>query len=116
MMALSHGQRYSISLCEEKYSIRLSFVFLQGGGHLAKHRIELLQYFQSKLEAVMEDFMSATNKPLAYLPCYYCKQPHMELQMLFQKDQQDCPKTMQPIPGWYYHDLITDKGNITILF
>ena len=35
MMALSQGQRYCISLCEEKYSIQLSFVLLPGGGHLA---------------------------------------------------------------------------------
>ena len=94
MMSLSRGQHYCISLCEEKHSIQLSFIFLQGGGHLAEHRIELLQYFQSKLEVVMEDFMCATSKPVAYIPCYYCNQLHVELQLLFQNDQQDCPETM----------------------
>ena len=45
-MALSHGQRYCISYCEEKYSIQLSFVFVPSGGHLAVDRKDLLAYFQ----------------------------------------------------------------------
>ena len=110
MMTLSHGQDYCISLCEEKYSIQLSFVLLPGGGHLAEYRIELLKYFQSKLEVVMEDFMSATSKPIAYIPCCYCSELHMELQLLLKQEQQRCPKNTKPIPGKYYRDLVTDQG------
>ena len=110
MMVLGRGQYYCISLSEENYTIRLSFVFLQGGGHLAEHRIELLSYFQSKLEDVMEDFMSATSKPVGYIPCCYCSQLHVELKLLFKKEQQHCPEKMQPIPDHYYLDLVTDQG------
>ena len=110
MMALSQGQRYCISLCEEKYSIQLSFVLLPGGGHLAEHRRELLQYFRSKLEVVMEDFMEATSKPIAFIPCCYCSQLHVELEMLLMGEQQDCPENIDPIPTQYYCDLITDQG------
>ena len=116
MMALGHGQCYCISSCEEKFSIRLSFVFLQRGGHLAEHRKELLQYVQANLEVVMEDFMSATKKPIAYIPCCYCKDLHVELQLLLEGEQQYCPKDMQPVPNQYYCDLITDKGLYTHIF
>ena len=110
MMALSHGQCYCISLCEEKYSIQLSFVFVPGGEHLAEHRIELLQYFQSKLEVVMEDFMHATSKPVAFIPCCYCTQQHMELQLLLDGVQQYCPENTCPVPERYYCDLVIDQG------
>ena len=110
MIALGPGQCYCISLCKEKYCIQLSFVFLPGGGHQAEHRIELLQYFQAKLEEVMEDFMNATSKPIGYIPCYYCNELHVELQLLFIKEQQYCPENMQCIPEQHYLDLITDQG------
>ena len=116
MMSLSRGQCYCISLCEEKYSIQLSLVFLPGGGHSAEHRIELLQYFQSKLEAVMEDFMNATSKPVPYIPCCYCNQLHIELQLFIEKEQQFCPEGMQLIPRQYYCDLVTDQGSVIIIF
>ena len=109
MMALSEGQCYCLSLCEEKYSIRLAFVFLPGGGHLAIHRRELLQFFQSELEVVMEDIMNATSKPVAYIPCYYCSQLHVELELL-QEEQQYCPENTLLIPKKHYLDLITDQG------
>ena len=110
MMVLSRGQYYCISLCEEKYSIQLSFVFLPGGGHLAEHRIELLQYFQSKLEAVMADFMSATTKPVAYIPCCYCNKLHVELKLLLEGEQQHCPRKNQHLLDHHYCDLVTDQG------
>ena len=115
MMALSNGQSYCISLCEEKCSIRLSFVFLTEGDHLAKYRKELMEYFQLNLEAVIEDFMNATSKPVAYVPCYYCKQLHVKLQSLLEKKQLHCPDNAQPIPLWYYCDLVSDEGNTSIL-
>ena len=110
MMALGHGQRYCISCCEEKFSVCLSFVFLPTGGHSAERRKELLQYVQTNLEAVMEDFMSATKKPIAYIPCCYCKDLHVELQLLLEGEQQYCPKDLLPVPDHYYCDLITDEG------
>ena len=110
MMSLSNGQCYYISLCEEKCSIRLSFVFQPVGDRLATYRIELMEYFQSNLKAVMEDFMNATSKPVAYIPCYYCKQLHVKFQSLFEKQQLHCPDSTQPIPQWYYCDLVSDKG------
>ena len=110
MMALSRGQRYCISYCEEKHSIQLSFVFLPSSGHLAVHRKDLLEYFQCNLEVIMEDFMNATSKPMAYIPCCFCSQLHVELQLLIEGEQQDCPETMQPIPQQHYCDLVTDQG------
>lgn len=114
MMSLSLGQRYCISLCEEKHSIQLSFVLLPGGRHLAEHRRDLLEYFQSNLEVIMKDFMNATTKPVAYIPCCFCSQLHLELQSLLTGEPQDCNTNMQPIPELYYHDLLKDKGLILL--
>ena len=110
MMRLSRGQCYCISLCEEKYSIRLSFVLSPGENNLAELRKELLEYFESKLKVVMEDFMNATSKAVAYFPCCYCSQLHAELQMLLEGEIQDCPNKLKPLPDHYYYDLVTDQG------
>ena len=110
MLALSRGQKYCISFCEENHSLQLSFVFLPGGGHLAVHRKDLLEHFQSNLEVIMEDFMNATSKPVAYIPCCFCSQLHVELQLLIEGEQQHCLETMQPIPQQHYCDLVTDQG------
>ena len=79
MMVLGLGQYYCVNSCKESNSVKLS---LPRGKHPAEQRLELLQYFQSKLEQVMEDFMSATSKAVAYIPCCYCSQLHMELKSL----------------------------------
>ena len=110
MMVLGPGHYYCVSRCREKDSIKLSFVILSEGDHPAEQRIELLQYFQSKLEQVMEDFMSASSKAMAYIPCCYCNRLHMELKLLLKGKQQHCPKKMQPIPVQHYHDLVNDQG------
>ena len=115
MMSLSNGQCYCTSLCEEKNSIQLSFIFLPEGDRLVKYRIALMEYFQSNLEAVMEDFMNATSKPVAYIPCCYCKQLHVEYHLLLEGEQQHCPETKQPIPQWHYCDLVTDQGTWCII-
>ena len=78
-MVLGLGQYYCVNSCKESNSVKLS---LPRGNHPAEQRLELLQYFQSKLQQVMEDFMSATSKAVAYIPCCYCSQLHMELKSL----------------------------------
>jgi len=109
MMVLDDGQYYCVSLCEEKCSILVSFVLLLDGDPSANHRIELLNYFQYKLDEVMEDFMSASRKAEAYIPCCYCPELHFKLKLLHKKRKQHCPYKMQPIPKECY-DLITDQG------
>jgi len=109
-MVLDDGQYYCVSLCEEKCSILVSFILLPGGNHSAKHRIDLLQYFESKLDAVMEDFMNASSKAITYIPCCYCSNFHFKFKLLLEKRRQYCPKIKRPIPKEYYSDLITDQG------
>lgn len=109
-MVLGRGQYYCISLCEEKHSIQLSFILLQVGGHSALQRIDLFQYFQSELEQLMEEFMNAASKPIAYIPCCYCNELHIEMQLLLEGEQQHCHTRQQPVPDKYYHELIVDQG------
>ena len=109
-MVLGRDQYYCVSMCEEKDSIQLSFILLSGGHHSAKQRTELWQYFQCKLEMVMEDFMQASTKPVAYIPCCFCDELHVELQLLMKGRQQNCATVGKPLPDEHYLDLITNKG------
>ena len=110
MMVLGRDQYYCINICEEKYSLQVSFMLLPGGRHCADQRIDLLKYFEFKLEMVMEDFMKASAKPVAYIPCCFCEELHVEFQLLLEGKQQHCASVEKPLPDEYYCDLITNKG------
>ena len=110
MMVLGRDQYYCLNICEEKYSLQVSFMLLPGGRHNADLRIEFLKYFESKLGMVMKDFMKASSKPVAYIPCCYCKDLHVEFQLLLEGEQQHCAIVEKPLPDDYYCDLITNKG------
>ena len=115
MMVLGRDQYYCLNICEEKYSLQLSFMLLPGGRHSADQRIEFLKYFESKLEMVMEDFMKASSKPVAYIPCCYCEDLHVEWQLLLEGEQQHCAIVEKPLPDDYYCDLITNEGVFIII-
>ena len=110
-LSLGPGQYYCVSLCEELCSIQLTFL-LHGKYHTAKARQELFQYIQSKIELLMNDFMQATTKPEAYIPCYFkdCNKLHVELKLLCDGEDQHCPSVEEPLPDDYYHDLFHDQG------
>ena len=110
-MVLGPEQHYCVSLCEEMYSIQLTFL-LHGNNASAEQRMELFQYIQCNLEVLMQDFMQASRKPKAYVPCCYddCNKLHVELHMLSSKEHQHCPTVEKPIPPDYYSDLFPPKG------
>ena len=110
-MVLGSGQYYCVSLCEEMCSIQLSFL-LHGKNQLGEQRLELFQYIQSKLELLMNDFMQASTKPKAYIPCYYkdCSKLHVEVKMLRYGEEQHCPTVEKPVPEDYYRDLFPIQG------
>ena len=112
-MVLDQGQYYCVSLCEQLCSIQLTFL-LHGKDHSAEQRFELYQYVQSKLELLMKNFMQASTKPKAYIPCYYkeCNSLHVELQWLCDGIHQHCPIEEKPIPDHYYCDIFSNKGNV----
>ena len=109
-MVLGRDQYYYLNICEEKHSLQLSFMLLPGGRHSADQRIEFVKYFGSRLEMVMEDFMKASSKPVAYIPCCYCENLHVEFQLLLEGEQQHCAIVEKPLPDDYYCDLINNKG------
>ena len=110
-MVLDQGQYYCVSVCEELFCIQLTFI-LYGKTHCAKQRFELFQYIQSKIELLMEDFMQASTKPKAYIPCYYkdCSKLHAELELLCDGKDQHCPSEELPLPDEYYQDLFPKQG------
>ena len=114
-MVLGRDQYYRVSVCEEKDSIQLSFILLSGGHHSADQRFKLLLYFQHKLEMVMEDFMQASTKPVAYIPCCFCDELHVELQRLIKRQQQHCASVGKLLPDEHYLDLIINKSTFSYL-
>ena len=114
-MVLGQGQYYCVSLREELCSIQLTF-FLHGKNHSAEQRFDLYQYIQNKLELLMKNFMQASTKPKAYIPCYYkeCNKLHVELQLLCDGKDQYCPLEEKPVPDYYYCDLFFNRGNIEL--
>ena len=110
-IVLDRNQQYCVSLQEDMCSIQLSFM-LHGKDSSAEHRYQLFQYLQSKLELLMNDFMQASTKPNAYVPCYYkdCHKLHVELQLVCNKEYQYCPTEDKPVPDGYYFDLFYDQG------
>ena len=110
-MVLDHKQHYCLSLCEDASNIKLSFL-LHRKDSSAEQRHRLFQYIQSKLELLMDDFMQASTKPMAYVPCYYkdCHKLHVELQLLCSKEYQFCPTEEKHIPDNYYSDLFPYQG------
>ena len=116
-MVLGPGQYYCVSLCEELCSIQLTFL-LHGKNHCAKQREELFHYIQSKIELLMNEFMQASTKPKAYIPCYYhnCTKLHVELQLLCDGEDQHCPIQEKPVPDEYYRDLFPYHGMQTLSY
>ena len=110
-IVLDCNQQYCVSLHEDTSSIQLSFL-LHGKDSSAEQRFQLFQYIQSKLEQLMNDFMQASTKPKAYVPCYYkdCHNFHVELQLVCSKEYQFCPTKEKPISDNYYSDLFSDRG------
>ena len=110
-IVLGCNQQYCVSLHEDTSSIQLSFL-VHGKDSSAEHRYQLFQYIQSKLELLMNDFMQASTKPKAYVPCCYndCHKLHVEVQLLCSKEFQYCPTEGKHIPNDYYSDLFPDQG------
>jgi len=114
-MVLGIGQYYTISLVEEKFSIQLSIILDSDTEHSAELRKDLLQYFHSKLDFVVQDFMQAAKKPIAYIPCCFCNKLHLKLALLLQGKQQHCPHKNKPLPLKYYRTLVSDEGNYLLM-
>ena len=112
MMILSSNQFYCVSLCQERKSIQLDIIMDKNSEASAEHRKELLEFFQSTLEQIRQDFMSAAAKPVCYIPCPLCPSLHIKLTNFLKGGVQLC-KT-ESIPQDHYQDLCNNtKGMST---
>ena len=103
MMILSPGQFYCVSLCKQRNSIQLDVILDKSTAASAKHRKDLMKFFQATLENIRKDIMPAAAKPILYVECPYCHNLHIKYANLFKGGTQVC-KT-ESIPQKYYHDL-----------
>ena len=106
MMVLSHGQYYSVSLCEAKNSIQVDIILEQSMKRSAEHRKQLVDFFQTTLEKVCNDLIPASSKPVPYIQCPHCDNLHLKLRNLLEERAQLCGiKSVHPD---YYQDLFRD--------
>ena len=78
MMVLSSNQFYCVSLCQERKSIQLDIILDKSTEDSAQHRKVLLEFFQSTLEQIRQEFMTAAAKPIGYIPCPHCSRLHIK--------------------------------------
>ena len=105
-MVLSHGQYYSVSLCEAKNSIQVDIILEQSMKRSAEHRKQLVDFFQITLEKICKDLIPASSKPVPYIQCPHCDNLHLKLRNLFEERAQLCG--IYSVHPDYYQNLFRD--------
>ena len=77
----------------------------------AQHRKILLEFFQSTMEKIFQEFMAAAAKPICYIPCPYCSELHIKFANLFKGGVQLCKTRI--VPQSYYQDLLNEAQGIS---
>ena len=103
MMILSPGQFYCVTLWKQRNSIQLDIILDKGMEESAENREELVRFFRSTLEQILQEMIPAAAKPIIYVECPCCPNLHIKYTNLFEGRTQLC-KT-KPIPLDYYQDL-----------
>ena len=84
-MVLSKGQLYHVKLCEESSAIQLDIVLVKNLEGAAECRKELISFFQRKLNEICKEIIPASAKPITFVPCPNCGNPHIKYDTLLQK-------------------------------
>ena len=90
MMVLSSNQFYCVSLCQERKSIQLDIIMDKNSEASVQIRKELIEFFQSTLEQIRQEFMAAAAIPICYIPCPYCPELHIKFTNLLKGGVQIC--------------------------
>ena len=109
-MILSPGQFYSVTFCKQMNSIQLDIILDKSMKNSAANRKELVTFFQSTLQQILQEMMPAAAKPIPYVDCPYCPKLHIKYTNLFQGGVQVC--NAEPIPLDYYQDLFKNIEGI----
>ena len=113
-LQLGSHQKYYISHCEEKKSIRLTITTVGGDVDSVKERRELIDDVTSLLGDVMKVFMPAAKRPILFVPCPLCPTLHVLLSDVCSGDTIFCPHSNDTsLPTGYYSDLST--GNLSVM-
>ena len=113
MISLGHGQFYCLNFLPGRFSICLMIVLKKVQPSSAELRISLMDFFQTNVGAICNEFLPACTPPIIYVPCQICQQPHIKLEDL----KKGCPLMCEDecIDKDYYLDLLQKQGNACIL-
>ena len=109
MISLGHAQFYCLNFLPERFSICLMIFLQKVQPSSAELRISLMDFFQTNIGAICNEFLPACTPPIIYVPCQICQQPHIKLEDL----KKGCPLVCkgQCIDEDYYLDLWQTQGN-----
>jgi len=107
-LQLRADQKYYISRCEERKSIKLTITVV---GDDVKHFVErrdLINDVTKLLDDIMKVFMPATKKrPTLLIPCALCNILHITLDDMCSGNAVFCPNANDKVlPHGYYGDLL----------
>ena len=113
-LQLGSHQKYYISHCEEKKSIRLTITTVGDDVDSVQERRELIDDVTRLLDDVMKVFMPAAKRPILFVPCPLCPTLHVLLSDVCSGDTIFCPHSNDTsLPTGYYSDLST--GNLSVM-
>ncbi|XP_065912961.1 uncharacterized protein [Dysidea avara] len=106
-IVLSKGQLYHVKLSEESSTIQLDIVLVKSLEGAAECRNELISFFRSKLNEMCTEIIPASAKPIPFVPCPNCGNPHIKYDSLIQKKDLHCGTF---VPDDWYEGLLTSPG------
>ena len=122
-LQLGSHQKYYISQCEEKHSIRLTITVVGDDVTSVRERRELIDDVTELLDDIMKVFLPAAKTPTPFVPCSYCPKLHIPLSEVRSGNTIFCPVCNDAeLAGGYYGELVgsgdhhhINKHDITIV-
>ena len=122
-LQLGSHQKYYISRCEEKHSIRLTITVVGDDVTSVQERKELIDDVTELLDDIMNVFLPAAKRPTPFVPCSYCPKLHIPLNEVRSGNTIFCPVCNDAeLAGGYYGELVgsgdhhhINKHDITIV-
>jgi len=104
-LQLGDHQKYYLSWCEEKQSIRLTITVVGNDLSSVQERKELVNDVTKMLKDVMTVFMPAADTPVLLVPCQLCPNLHITFTKVCTGGTVYCPSHKdKTLPTGYYSD------------
>ena len=105
-LQLGHHQKYYISRCKEKESIKLTITVVGDDMASVRERKELIDNVNQFLCKIMKAFMPEAKKPILMISCALCYKLHITLDEVYSGTTIFCPTHNDAsLPSGFYGEL-----------